>query len=352
MALKDQLLISAVWTDSAARFTNTVGDPVLSAADNQSGELLSDVYTLVLSSVAGGAGGTGTVTVSTQSPNNPYNTRVVSGVNLNGTTQYKNIVPGLTIVFKNTAQSNGNTAVISVGDYLGSFDAFGVGAGTPQEETRHRVLNDGSGAVSDCEARLLPHAVYVKKTGQVFDILRPFAEGATEKIVGSGSSRVTYYRIAVSNTSGSGSGKTCDLSVDSAAFGASSIQDLQTGTLSNSTGLKAIGNYFYRVVSGPLTGLEFSIEATTANGDNCNVLIFTNRFTQIAPDVAGVAGTWGTSDVVLTQSGQAAGVIQSGGEAFYWTRIVVPAGANAESNPHPTNVALYGIETGQANYNG
>jgi hypothetical protein len=352
MALIDYILISAVWVASAVRFANTTGTPVVSAIESGTGEALADDYTLTASAVSGG---TGTFTVGTASPNNPYKGRVVTGVSLDGATAYKNVIPGVTLVF-NAATANGNVATVHVGQYLGTFDAFGSGAGTPGTAVRHRVVNSGTGAVSNAVASLRTHAVLVKRTGTVFNYVRPFAPGATEKVASLPSTQTLPYHLTIANVAGSGPTKTADLQVDTVTLGAASILNLSTGATEDGAGLKAISPaYPYRIITGPLTGLEFALDPTCANGDFCNILIFPARYLQItgesSPGVADAAG-WGTTDVPLTQAGQAAGVIQPTGEAFYWARPVVPAGAGSESNPHPANVALSATETGAADWMG
>jgi hypothetical protein len=325
-----------------------VGTPVVSALANRDGRAIADDYFLTFAAVVVGV--SANVTVTTTSPNNPY--RHTKAVVLDGATPHTDVIPGLTLIFSANGGFTGAwTATVKVGEFLGTFDAFGAGAGVPSAGVRHRVLNDGTGAVSNSKARILPIVKWVKKVGTVFTGVKPFAEGATEKIAGGGSSRVVPYVLTISAVAGAGAAKTCTVSVDGAAFPAASLRDLSTGNVQDGTLVKAVapGNY-YRVVSGPLTGLEFAVDAGVANGDTANVLVFSPRFIEIAPDAAGVAGAYGTADVVLTEAGQAAGTIQPGGTAFYWRRVKVPAGGNAESNPHPGDVALTGTETGQANW--
>lgn len=346
--LKDQILISAVWVDSLLRLTNTNGTPITSAVFTGDGRAIADEYDLTFSSVV--ASTSATVTVAPSSPNNPYagNTNVL----LDNTTVYEDIVPGVALKFSAAGGFTGAwTATLNVGEFLGTFDAFGGGAGTPSTGVRHRALNDGTGAVSDAKATLLTIAKWVKKTGDVFDTVRPFAEGAVEKQAGGGSNQVVPYVITISATAGAGSGKTCTVSVGGVAFPASSLRDLSTGVAQGGTNVKAISpGHFYEVILGDLSGVQFAIDADAANGDTANLLVFESRFIQIAPDVAGVAGTWDTADVVLTQSGQSAGVIQPAGFAYYWRRVLVPASGNAESNPYPGDVALKGTETGAAGW--
>lgn len=353
MSLIDRILVSAVWMASAVRAANSVGAMLVlgSVAETNTGEAVSDVYTLIASAVAGG---TATVTVTTQSPNSYINGRVAAGVILDGVTAYRNIIPGVLLVFSNTT-ANGNTSVVNVGVYLGNVDAFGVTAGTPQFETRHQAHNSGVGAVSAAVAKVLAEAEHVVKVGHVFNLIKPFAPGATYKPLGGGSDQVNPYRCAVANVAGAGAGKTADLNVDGAPLGAASILDLSDGSIHNSTGLKAISpGYLYRVITGPLTGLEFALDSTCANGDTANVLIFPTRYVQITGDIAGAAdgAGWGVADVTLTQAGQAAGVIQPNGDAYFWTRIVVPPGSSSESNPWQSWVALSGTESSAANWTG
>ena len=347
MALKDQLFIGGVWTDTDTFGENITGTPLVSANLGATGEEIADVYTLTVSARAGG---TGTVTVAC-SANNPFNGRVVTGVAFDDTTEYDNIVPGVVIIFDN-AGANGNTAEVTVGSPYGSFDASGAGAGVPTAGVRHRVLNDGASAVANAQAQLLTQAIQVGMINRVFSSINPFADGATEKVAGGGSDRVMPYVLTISDISGSGATKVATLSVDGAALGAASLFDLTAGVAVSGTGIKAVTPaYPYRVITGPLTGMEFALDAGVANLDEANVMIFTSRYVQIAPDVAGVEGTYDVTPVELTEVGQAAGVITATtGVAYFWARFLVPQSANNESNPYPCNIALSGSQSTSAGW--
>lgn len=347
--LKDQLFISGSWVDAATRFANGTGTPLVSAVFNGDGRALADVYALSFSSVV--AGVSATIGVAASSPNNPYDGGSFS-VDLDGVTEYTDIIPGVTLVFSVSGSfANTWTATVYIGEFLGTFDAFGGGAGVPSAGVRHRVYNGGSGAVSAALATLLTIAKWVKKTGIVFSTVRNFAEDAVEKQAGGGSNQVIPYAITIDDEAGSGGSKTVTVKVDGVTFPTDSLRDLSTGVTQNGTLVKAVDpGHFYRVILGDLTGLEFAVSADATDGDEANVLIFEPRFIQIAPDVAGVAGTYGTADITLTQSGQSAGVIQPTGFAYFWRRVLVPAGGNAESNPNPGDTALRGTETGAAGW--
>lgn len=347
MGLIDKLFLSGVWTPSLVRGANVSGSSLTSAQASGTGEEISDTYTLTVSARSGG---TGTITIATGSPNNPYSGRVAAGLNFNGTTQYTNVIPGVTLVFA-TAGANGNTSLVTIGNPYGAFDASSGSAGTPVGEVKHKVTNDGASSVTGAKAKLLTQAIWTRIVNKLFNYVVPFAIGATEKTTGGGSNQVTAYAMTVSGIAGSGPTKTADLNVDGVVLGAASILDLTTGSSVSGTGLKAITPaYPYRIQSGPLTGLEFAIDSAVVNSDEANVLIFNSRYIQIAPDVTGVAGTYGTADVDLTESGQATGVITAAGEAYYWTRFLVPTSANNESNPYPAKVALTGSQSTSAGW--
>lgn len=350
--LRDRIFTGGVWTDSDARIVLGTGTPLVSAAANRDGRAIADVYALAFSDVV--AGVSATVTATTTSPNNPYgiapnNTHAVI---LDGLTVHTDIIPGVSLIFSASGTFTAAwTVTVNVGEFLGTFDAFGGGAGVPSAGVRHQVYNDGTGAVSNAKARLLPIVKWAAKTGIVFYGVKPFAEGATQKTAGGGSVRVMPYVISISATAGAGAGKTCTVSVDGVAFPAASLVDLSNGATQDGTGVKAVaGGAWYRVATGNLTGVEFAIDPAVADGDVANLLVFAPQFVQTAPDVAGAAGAYGTGDVVLTQAGQGAGVIQSTGVAYYWRRILVPAGGNAQSNPLPADVALTGTETEAAGW--
>lgn len=324
---------SDVWVDSVARYSNTTGTPLTAATSGDSGELISDVYTLTFASVVPTT--SATVKVAASSANNPYIDQVGKSVNLDNTTLYGNIIPGLVLKFSDGGGfSNTWVAEVRCGRYMGALAAFPPDAGTPSTARRHRVQNTGSGVAQNCKAKLAKMAYLVKKVGTIFAQVKPFAAGATEKTSGN---RVMPYAITLANVSGSGSGKTMDLLVDGSTI---NVKNLSTGVTALSVGLNVTDTY--RVTSGPLTDVEFTLSQSAILSATANVLIFGSRFVQIAPDVAGSAGTYGTSDVNLTESGQSTGNVRASQFAFYWERPLVPDGGNSESNPYPCNVQLSG----------
>lgn len=344
-----ELFEGAAWVDSRARLTNTNGTPLVSAVSNESGRRIPDNYSLTFADVVVGV--SANVTIATDAPDNKY--RGVKAVVLDGATIHRDVIPGLDLVFSGLGTFTAAwTATVKVGEFLGTFDAFGGSAGTQQVPRRYRVRNAGTGTVSNAKARLLPMVRSTAQVGLVFSMIKPFAEGATEKQEGGGSVKVMSYALSILNVAGAGAGKTAELRVDGVALPANSISDVADGTLHDGTGLKAVApGRIYRVVLGALTGLEFSLDANVANGDWAKVLIFATRFRRVAPEAApNVAGVYGTADVVLTAVGSPAGQIPPGESAYYWADMLVPSGGNASSNPLATDVAITATEGDAADY--
>ena len=345
--LVDQIDRGSGWEDSSVQVDYTIGTLVDSVVGNESGEVIPDEYTLILSAFSAGSG---TITVGTSSVNNPFRGDVHTMVAMDGVTVRDDIIPGLDITFNDTV-ANGDTATLLVGVYHGVFTSAGISVGIPSTGVRHRVRNiKDTNSINEAMARVLTQSIQVKKIGSVFSMIGNFADGATEKVAGGGSYQVTPYVLTISGVSGSAETKIATLSVDGVALGLASIRDRHTGEFVSGTGLKAIESYTYMVITGPLSGLVFNIDPDCANGDETNVLIFPPRYVQIAPDVSGEAGVYGTDDVYLTEEGEDTGVISATGEAYYWVRVLVPGSSNNESNPYPAFVALVGIDSGSAEW--
>lgn len=343
--LQDQVFEGSTWVPSITRYSNLLGTPLLSAVPNFSGEALADVYTLTFTDVDTLVK-TAKVYVLTAAPNNPYKRVVGLTVNIDGTTIYKNVVPSVNLVFRDIGTfANTWSAEVRVGTFEGTFNAYGDDAGTPGSGQKHRVLNTDAGAAADCKVTLRTMAILIVKTGIVFDLVKPFAVAATEKQAGGGSQRVMPHAITVDNISGSGAGKTFDLLVDGSPV---NVTNLSTGVNGPSTALNVIHNY--KVTTGGLNSVEFKLSQSCITGSSANLMIFSSRFVQVAPDVDGVEGEYGTDDVILTQTGETAGIIQPSGVAYYWVRALVPEGANSESNPYPSNIFIVGKQTGTAGW--
>lgn len=329
---------STTFVASGARFDNDTGTPLVSATANDDGTGIAGVYSLTFENVV--AGVSADVHVAVTSPDNPYSTEAaqsprfgtVYAVDLDAVTEYDNIVPGVTLVFDDDAGFLDTWAAeVRVGRYAGQFPAFGAVA--PGTGRRHRVENTGIGPGSDCKAQVVTQAVLWPKVGTIFEFISPFADDAVEKQT---ADKTSPYAVTVENKAGAGASITADIKFDGALV---DVAD-EDGNVTTSEDLTVVNTY--TVDSGDLEGLTFRLSQSILNSATANVLIFENLHTQIAPDVSGAAGTYGTSDVDLTEDGQATGVITAGGFAYYWERANVQVGANSISNPRPGSVRLIG----------
>jgi hypothetical protein len=340
-----------VWVSSVVGNTNDTGTPLLSIVPNYSGEALSDNYEFFYTDVDT-VDQTATLEISASAPNNPYN-RSGLAIDIDGATVHSDLLPGFDIVFSGSGSfSDAWSNSVRVGDYQGNFNAYEIG-GDEGTARKHRVKNTDAGAAADCKVTLKTIAQLMRLTGHIFDFVKPYADGATEKIANDdpvdtvpGSFQIRPYRITVSSVTGVGAAKVGNFRVDGLAV---NLLNLSSGLIATSDGVNVVDTY--RIDTGGGQSIEFKLSEDMANGDTANILIFPARYTQIAPDVEGVAGTFGTSDVILTQTGEAAGLIQPEGVAYYWVKTVVPEGAQGfESNPYPGNVYIIGKQTGTAGW--
>lgn len=329
---------SGTWVRADCRHTNSVGTPIFSSTANDTGEAIPGVYNLTFASVI--AGTSATVTVTPTRSKNPYARN--KAVSLDSTTVYNDVIGGVSLVFSNSGSFTGSwTAQVRIGYDHGNLNSYLPDSATPGTQRRIRVVNTGADTAEDCHATLRLNGTdlsslvisYVK-TGTVFTRIREFAEAATMKLTGT---HCEPYLFEVSSVSGSGSSKTMTVKIDTATF---NVQNLTTGGTGTSTGLNV--NDFYEITSGGCIGVQFRLSSAAVNSDAVNVLIFDSRFVQIAPDLDGAPGNWGTDDVVLTEDGLEEGQISASGFAYYWERPLVPTGSASDSNPYPMSAALVG----------
>lgn len=223
------------------------------------------------------------------------------------------------------------SAEIRIGHYFGEFAAYAPTAGVASGERRIQIYNSGTDTCSGAVARLINRAKWYAKTGHVFARVRPFAEDATELLTGD---QVAPYALTVSSVAGVGPLKTMTI----AGASMTSVKNLETQVIGGLTGLNVTD--FYQVQDGDLESLEFKLSEAAVDSDVANVLVFSPRFVQIAEDLSGAPGTWGSADVSLTEDGQTAGQITAAGVGYLWARVLVPDAGNSESNPYIVDVAI------------
>lgn len=339
------------WKVTNMRATNITGTPLdISSMDGDieymDATIIPDEYTITASNLVGTT--IDLLVTAASGDANPWHNRSVLAFDFGFDTWSYDTIPGLNL-YIDPSIADGDEGLIKIGEYGGTMSSGGVTAGVPSAEVRHQVENSGTEDVTECAAKLLTQVINVPMDNfgfGAFIVVRPFAEDAVEKndpITG----QALAYKLSISGVTGAGALKVATLSVDGVVLEAASVFDITASTYGSGVGLKAISYatpYPYRIVTGPLTGMEFVIWETVANGDYSNILVFENVHVEIAPDSAGTAGEWGTADVPLTEVGEIDGTITPGGFAYYWSRFVIEEGSGGQSNPYPCSIALFGNE--------
>jgi hypothetical protein len=327
--LIDKTLVGGVWTDTHARVTNNTGTLIASTERTSRSSLIADIYTLVVSSVVGSVG---TITINTANSTNPYDGKVITGVTISGGSN-PNIVPGIDITF-GTSPANGWTSTIEAGTN------FGLVTSGVTDAIRHKVTND-YGDLTDIKVRVMPNATFlpVIGSGVLSFMLYGMASGGIEKRNSSG--QLAPYNLTASGVAGVGPAKTLNLSVDGVVVPANYIRNIITDTLISGTGIAV--DVPLRFEAGPLTGMYFFLSEDVVNGDKGNIVISRNQHIEIAPDVAGVAGDFGRTDITI-------GDVDDGGEFFYWSRVNAFDTSNTASNPNIANVTFSADDSGDPVY--
>lgn len=325
---------SNVWVDMRSRFTNSTGTPLVSAVANESGQAIAGNYIVTFEDVT--PGDVATVSVQTSSPDNPYKTseeRPAVEVQLDGETVYRNIIGGVGLIFNDDEDFDETWQFqIRIGYSFGPVAAFGSSAGQATDPRKIRVRNDDEEeAAQNVRAVLSKHVKHFLKTGIVFEKVYDFASGATERNT---SGQIQPYAVTVENKTGTGSGITADIKFDSELV---NVRD-QDGNESTSEDLTVVD--VYTIADGDLEGVVFQLSQSILNTATANILIFNSRFTQIAPDVGGAPGDWGTADVFITSEGEDEGVIAADSFSFYHVRLLAPDGSTSKSNPYICDVQI------------
>lgn len=337
---------------------------------------LADEYTAVVSGVTGTTTKTGTVTIATASGKGPYNGRVVSGVVFDGTVQ-NDIVPGLAITkTSSSGVANGNTTTFKVGiwtgvnlagnptgvqlDWSDGIDDPGpvsVAAGDPHLIARVRFYNTDTDAQVGCRALVLPRVIPVSTAGpEGFTEIYPVNLTPAERNIG-GRVEPLKFRFSALNTAANPDTITVEYSADGGStwdvFDVRDTTNPPLGTIP-STDLNRNGTTLYQIVEASLniSDLMFIIDAGADNTSTENVLIYDPRYVRVAPDVAGSPGTWSDTEAYITQSGEAAGVVNSGQSGYVWVEYDTDSAASNKQSPFPADIFVISGASGETNWTG
>lgn len=302
-----------------ARFENTINAPIVSISWLDNGEAIAGDYTIAATS--GSA-----VNVTPEDPKNEH-AQTGKSVTADGATVNKDVLPGVGIVFSNSLAS-GWTAKVSVGALMDGAGAtsrrFNVGtieAGDLSAQRRIAARNVGTEDSSETEVYALPGFFIDGADVEDFvKFLKNHTDPARHALATPGDYVITFADYQA------GAPDTVDVYVNKDGGGANKA--IEDAALDETM-------YQYGVV-GYIDGGDYlpgmSI-ALFANGDPTSKT-FTVRvregddWIEFAPDSSGSPGTWQSGPLTLTELGEVAGTITSGGHAFFWIRVNVPGSAS------------------------
>lgn len=351
------------------RHSNTTGT-LLSATPtlDGSGREIGDEYTLTASAVALGSPNTCTITVTCASALGPYHNDVYTGVVCDGATTRDDIIPGVVLTFSSSGSlANGWASKVYVGLWAGLITAGnpagtrlswatgigtpGTGSVSPGEESfiaKIQLVNTGATVLTGCALKLYPRAKLVLKSGaRAFNSIQVVNSSPTEKLSGD---QIMPINFTFANLDTAATPDEIDVVMDGGA--AFDVLDVDAGTTTTSTQLKMDGATRYQITEAGANclGVIFTLATTATNTSAENVLVFNVRHIQTALDVSGSPGTWGTSALTLTQSGEPSGNINPAGAVNVWIKIDTSSLSSNKQNPFPADFAIEYNDTGEASW--
>lgn len=281
-----------------------------------------------------------TVKITPDHNTNPlYRTaNTFTGIKLDGSTAYENMVPDTSLVFADYATGVVDTwnSDVMVGMHLGAFEDDNPGGSPPGEAVytqRFGILNTGATLVEEVtlSVSLPPGVLWAKAGNGVFEYFIPVLTGADEKTDG-GTGQLIPYKI----TLGTVSGGQVPLYVDTALI--TTIRRMSNNTTGNSSAVYL--DERYRIESGGLEGYEFLIRATATASDTANVSIWQRYGGQISDDNAGVAVGFDTVDLTI-------GSLDPAELDHWWLEVFANVGSGLK-NPVQIPVHASWLNTGVA----
>ena len=310
MALPDlRIMDDTLTTYLDWRVTNLVGSNLLKTASCDWLRLGEDLAGTITLSIKPGtlSGTTATIVTTADHTTHPrsYPTNDEFVVALDGATEYRNIVPDTLLVF-NDATSVGTaetwTAEVVTGDYLGNYadgNPDGATPGDPVYTRRIAVKNFAADTKTNVYLTIeRPPVDLWRKAGTgLLASIRAATDEPVEK-EDPGDGQTEPYKFSAANYNG-GTNR-IDILVDGSSI--TTVRYLDTSPTTTSGSLQLLRGGRYRIESGDLTGLEFTVRTDAANSDTCNVIVWDRRCIQIAPDSGGNAGTYQLTDLLVSAS--------------------------------------------------
>ena len=299
------------------RWENTVNTPITSATWLSDGEAISDIYTVAATSAT-------TVNVTAEDTKNEVTGTGITVVADGATVNY-GVVPGVGIVFSSSL-ANGWTAKITIGAEMDSSavtsDFFNVGvveADDTSTQKRIAAVNVGTEDSVSTAVYALPGFFLEDDAQGWIEYLQNHTDPTRHDIAVEADIDITYADFQT------GTPDTCDVYTNDGGGAVKTVEDAKmdgtlyqhgvTGYIDAVDGFKGMGFAFVDDPGDP------SAETHTYHVRKSYLYV------EFAPDVTGSPGTWQSSPLTLTESGETSGTITASGIAYFWFRLNVPSTA-------------------------
>lgn len=304
----------------AVRWANITGTPLTAAAPLDCGQEVADLYE-VRFHVAGAV-----VTADvTAGPHNPYPATGLAVV-ADGATENRHLVPGAGVVVA-AGVADGDHARVAVGYYLTATGAATPALATGVVETgqvssaaRLAAVNIGDRTAWGCSLIALPGFRWSPTAaGTWVKLIDNHKDASRERLAVTGT-----YTLTFTDWKDAGGGlKSADLLVNGNLAVSDAVFDGATRY--------EHGHASYDDLADLLRGLAIVLQPTTQDPAGVTITLVVDAgaylWAELAQDVGGAPGVWGTTAVELTESGQPDGAIPAGGIAYAWHRWNLPDNA-------------------------
>lgn len=314
------------WNDPVGnlelRFVNLTGTPIVSMVLDDSGQEIADVYRLLFNH----NGGDDVDIITDAGDKNPNEASAVA-ITADGATVNWNVIAGVGIVVSASVQDQ-DRAIVSIGAFMTAGGVvtdvlnFGIlASGSGSTERRIAATNTGADGAAELEVAVLPGFYFTPDDARDFvELVDNHSSSSRETLAATGSKVITFTNWG--DDAGSGK-KKADVYVGGSLCISTALFDGVTRYEHGVTG--------YIDGTDLLQGLSIILADTTADPTSETITLKidgdTHDQVELAGDLGGAPGSWGSSPVPLTESGQAAGYISSGERAYFWTRWTLPSSA-------------------------
>lgn len=314
--------------------------PITAMDDLDDGRMVAGVYDITFTAVSPGV--SGVVTVDTTDANNPWKTTAKAvyldddqTVSRTGTL-HMDVIGGMGLYFSNSASFDTSWAAsVVVGGYFVNgiaTEVLSFGNLRAGEVTTYKKIGAKNTGTTDCTnsaVGVYPGIYFKNMTNTPIERVKINNRVAT----------AGKYNISATSITGG----MADISVAQYQF------NYSVGAWVVLIGSTLMGTFACdgaTVHTSIISNVDVVLSDTITGDSTASVYIDTVSGAQVAPDLSGSPGTWvSTSDVVLTESGGVAGVVQPGNTAYFWLRVV-SSGSDLPGNLRKFALRPSGISSG------